>query len=268
MKDYLNVISLGAGVQSSTLLLMSCRGEIEKADCAIFADTQGEPPDVYEYLEFLRSQAEKADIPVYVVSKGSLEEDFMEYVDGKKKRASMIPLMLKNINTGKRAGFLMRQCTVDYKIMAVRRKAREIMKQKGYKKIRMNIGISTDEIMRMKPSRVKYVTHHFPLVEMDISRQECIDWYSGKDYPVPPASACYYCPYHTNEEWKKLKSKFPDLWERAVEIDNKIRSLPNVESEVYLHTDRLPLEEAIKNPDSEGLQLDMFNNECEGMCGL
>ena len=38
----MRVLSLGAGVQSSTLLLMACHGELE-LDAAIFADTQWEP---------------------------------------------------------------------------------------------------------------------------------------------------------------------------------------------------------------------------------
>jgi hypothetical protein len=38
----LRVISLGAGVQSTTMALMAARGEIAPMpDCAIFADTQG-----------------------------------------------------------------------------------------------------------------------------------------------------------------------------------------------------------------------------------
>ena len=51
----LNVLSLGAGVQSSTLALMAAHGEIEPMpDCAIFADTGDEPKDVYEWLKWLR----------------------------------------------------------------------------------------------------------------------------------------------------------------------------------------------------------------------
>ena len=40
----LNIISLGAGVQSSTMALMATYGEITPMpDAAIFADTQWEP---------------------------------------------------------------------------------------------------------------------------------------------------------------------------------------------------------------------------------
>ena len=42
----LRVLSLGAGVQSTTLALMIEKGEIPMVDCAIFADTMGEPKKV------------------------------------------------------------------------------------------------------------------------------------------------------------------------------------------------------------------------------
>lgn len=43
----LNIISLGAGVQSTTMALMAAHGEIEPMpDCAIFADTKVEPAAV------------------------------------------------------------------------------------------------------------------------------------------------------------------------------------------------------------------------------
>ena len=48
------VISLGAGVQSSTMALMAANGELPKPDCAIFADTGNEPKAVYTYLDFLK----------------------------------------------------------------------------------------------------------------------------------------------------------------------------------------------------------------------
>ena len=41
----LRILSLGAGVQSTTLALMAAHGEVEAPDCAIFADTGWEPPE-------------------------------------------------------------------------------------------------------------------------------------------------------------------------------------------------------------------------------
>jgi 3'-phosphoadenosine 5'-phosphosulfate sulfotransferase (PAPS reductase)/FAD synthetase len=73
-KKALTVISLGAGVQSSTMALMAADGELPKPDCAIFADTGNEPKAVYRYLEFLKKVL---PYPIYKVSKGNITEDMI-----------------------------------------------------------------------------------------------------------------------------------------------------------------------------------------------
>ena len=55
-KAIIKVLSLGAGVRSSTVLLMSYHGELPLLDAAIFADTQWEPKAVYEHLEWLKQE--------------------------------------------------------------------------------------------------------------------------------------------------------------------------------------------------------------------
>ena len=63
----LNVLSLGAGVQSSTLLLMSLNGDMPPLDYVIFADTGWEPRAVYDHLEKLKTECLKADLPLIIV---------------------------------------------------------------------------------------------------------------------------------------------------------------------------------------------------------
>jgi hypothetical protein len=262
----LKVISLGAGVQSSTLFLMSCLGEIDKADVAIFADTQGEPPEVYKHLDYLSGIGEQYGIPVYRVSKGDLLGDFMEFVDGDKKRASMIPLMTMDPETGYSGGLLGRHCTYDYKVMPIRAKTRQLLKERGEKKAEMWIGISVDEVQRMKDSRVQFIEHVWPLIDKRISRQDCLQWYNSHDFPTPPRSACYYCPFHNNTEWRRVRDETPDLWDKAIEIDKRVRRFGKVRFDNYLHKDRVPLDEAQLDEDEN--QIDLFGAECEGMCGI
>ena len=69
----INVLSLGAGVQSSTLAMMFAKGELKPMpDFAVFADTQGEPKTVYQWLDWLETQL---PYPVYRISKGNLAEE-------------------------------------------------------------------------------------------------------------------------------------------------------------------------------------------------
>ena len=65
----LRVLSLGAGVQSSTILLMMMNEEIKPADVCIFADTGNEPKEVYEHLEKLKTIS---TIPIHIVATQTL----------------------------------------------------------------------------------------------------------------------------------------------------------------------------------------------------
>jgi hypothetical protein len=70
----LRCLSLGAGIQSSTVLLLACEGVIPGFDVALFADTGWEPRAVYENLARLRAHAAKFGIPVRTVSAGNTAE--------------------------------------------------------------------------------------------------------------------------------------------------------------------------------------------------
>ena len=90
-------LSLGAGVQSSTLALMIEKGKIPMVDCAIFADTQAESKETYKFLAWLKTQL---SYPVYMVSKGSLTEQILigTYTNNNKllENYPSAPFFLKN----------------------------------------------------------------------------------------------------------------------------------------------------------------------------
>ena len=66
----LEIISLGAGVQSSVMALMAARGELTPMpSAAVFADTQWEPAGVYAHLDWLEQQL---PFPTYRVTQGNL----------------------------------------------------------------------------------------------------------------------------------------------------------------------------------------------------
>ena len=108
-----HILSLGAGVQSSTMALMAKHGEILPNDdlVCIFSDTQAEPKSVYKHLEWLK---EVLPFPVITVTAGSLTEKslkpFKRKSDGMSYMAKEIPLfgILPN---GKKTGAIGRQCT-------------------------------------------------------------------------------------------------------------------------------------------------------------
>lgn len=123
----LRILSLGAGVQSTTLALMAAHGEIEPIDYAVFADTQSEPGAVYEHLARLRAPG-VLPFPVSVVSNGSLREEILDAAAEHRRCDGRPPLML--INPDGSDGMTRRQCTGDYKIDPIEK---EIRRLAGYR---------------------------------------------------------------------------------------------------------------------------------------
>jgi len=266
----LRVISLGAGVQSSTLALMAAHGEISPIpDAAIFADTQSEPAAVYRHLEWLESVL---PFPVYRVSTGSLRQSILSAMAGHSRMDARPPFHTA------RGGMLNRQCTADYKIDPIQRKIRELIgllpRQRGPKTpaVEQWIGISLDEVIRARPARKRYVVNRWPLIEARMSRHDCLRWCERHGYPTPPKSACTFCPYHSDAQWRALRDDDPESFADAVAIDQAIRNgigprLPNGGG-WFVHRSCVPLADVDLSTLADHGQLDLFGNECEGMCGV
>lgn len=266
----LRVLSLGAGVQSTTLALMAAHGEIEPPDCAIFADTQWEPRAVYEHLAQLEPLL---PFPVYRVSAGNIRDDTIVRRNSTGGRFASIPWHMTAADGS--AGLGRRQCTSEYKLMPIMREVRRLLDAPGHSYIApgsvdMLIGISTDEAARMKPSRQRYMINRWPLVERRMSRWDCLRWLERHGHPQPPKSACLGCPFHDNAYWRQLRDKSPDEWADAVAADAALRAEParGIRGLNFMHPQRVPLSLADLESDIDVRQLDMFGNECEGMCGV
>jgi hypothetical protein len=303
----LTSISLGGGVQSTALLGLSATGGhgVPKADFAIFADTGHELEDTYQNIKFLTDWAGERGIPVHTVTRGSLEEGFFVKRQWK-KRTTTIPVFTKGEN-GKRGGILRRFCTNDYKIEAIHEKLRELTGRKkgdrmaGKVLIRAMMGISLDEYTRMRESQLKWVENSYPLVDAKLTRDDCRRVIGELGLPQPVKSACYFCPFHSNEYWIWLKTERPVYFAKAVEFDRRLRTDGTTAvlhsmylHSMYLHSSMQPLDQVdfeamtaqkkakleerrAQRWDKNGkAQLALFGddpevgfqNECEGVCGV
>lgn len=121
---------------------------------------------------------------------------------------------------------------------------------------------------RMKPADKKWVTHRWPLIERRMRREQCLKWLRENGHPEPPKSACIGCPFHSNAVWLDMKRNDPESWASAVEADRAIRDgWGKLTGQVFLHRSCLPLDEAPLEYKGQ-LDLDLWPNECEGMCGV
>lgn len=272
MSEYpIRVLSFGAGVQSSTLLRMMIHEEIEPAQHAVFSDTGWEPRAVYEHLHVMRREAESAGIEFHIVSQGNIRNDAL---NPNHSFASM-PVHVVNLEGIQAMG--RRQCTREYKLKPLLSKQREIAGLKPGERCKEHrittiIGISLDEIQRMKDPLFSWIVNEYPLVDNRITRNDCIQWNIKNGYQRPPRSSCIGCPFHSDHEWRAIKAD-PDDWADAVDFDHRIRHDPAVaarmfEGQAFLHSKRIPLSEVDLSTEEERGQGTLFDIECEGMCGL
>ena len=285
----IDVISLGAGVQSTTLALMATHGEITPMpEAAIFADTGAEPREVYEHLKWLDSML---PFPVITTQFSDMLDDMERTGRGESQVAGRAggylaaPFFTKNEDGSH--GMLRRECTKNYKIRPINRALKELLglpldqpvRSRGAL-VRQWLGISADEVQRVNWSGPKWLGKRFPFLgrvdgkdpqDLWMTRNDCLRWLADHDYPIPARSACTFCPYRSNAEWRHLRDHSPQGWGNAVRIDRLIRDMPDKlraglrkGGKLYVHASRQPLEDVVLDDDS---QPDLWSAECEGMCG-
>jgi hypothetical protein len=284
-------LNLGAGVQSTALYLMSIDGdepEVPKFDAAIFADTQEEPDEVYRHLEWLESQGGP---PIIRTTAGRLGDALEQGADAKGNTRTdgghyiSIPAFQMHPQTGSK-GIIQRQCTADFKVKPIEKLIRErVGAHFGRPVAKDNVihqymGLSFDEPKRVirvkqrflaKPSNWKV---HFPLWEMQFDRGDCKAYLRDRMPYEVPRSACVFCPFKSDDEWRRLKADDPKGWERAVHIDKVCRAGTGLDAHRYLHKSCQPLDQVDLRPaDEKSGQMNMFahlrgfQDECEGYCG-
>lgn len=278
----LRILNLGAGVQSTTLALMSKTGEVEPFDYAVFADTQAEPKSVYKHLEWLIGEV---NFPVIVRSRGDLRSNTMNGVNVGGQVFMSIPAFTGP--EGKSLGVTRRQCTMEYKIRVIEAVIkREILQMQKYARlpkdvvISQSMGLSYDEPSRVAKVKAKHAAArwsvNFPLFDMEMTRSDCVKWL--KDYGVPhetPRSACTFCPYHSDAEWARMKAEDPESFADAVAVDAAIRDKATRDGSgsdlLWIHRSCKPLDQVDFTKPAKGLpgqSLFTFSAECEGMCGV
>ena len=278
------VLSLGGGVQSVALYLLAATGDErlgESPDVAIFADTGWEPNLVYETIAVLKERFHEI-LPIEVVKQSEESNLYLDTLYGCQphpdgKACLKIPVWLEG-KDGK--GQWGRDCTGDYKIAPILKQLRATIGMPPRTKVpngtraEMWLGISTDEVSRIRPNREWWVTNRYPLIsEMKWSRTDCAAYLAEHHPDIPVGrSACIGCPYHGDAEWARLVRTEPEAVEKAIALDEKLRrkEAPGhrlVEAVPYLHRSRTPLREALAalTPSVEG---EGMGENCEGYCGI
>ena len=258
----LHALSLGAGIQSTTMALMAAHGEIgPMPDVALFADTGEEPAPVMEHLAWL-SSGNVLPFPIEVVSHAST---LGEHIEGRMEGTSRF-VSVPFFTAG--GGQARRQCTREAKVTPLTKRQRELLGYRPRQRIpeascEVWIGFTTDEIVRCGATFERWAVHRYPLIEKRISILDCIAWLEKHEYPVPMRSQCVCCPYRTNRDWHDLRTRDPVGFGRAIELDEAVRHASGMREAGFLHHSRRPL----RSVDLSAHDDPTLDFGCEGECG-
>jgi len=199
-----DMISFGGGVNSvaMTILLVNegWRGPI------IFADTGGEWPETYCYMDYFEeSFLRPHDLEVVRISPPSKYH---------RPQITQDTLEKYSLETGYLPMVYIRWCTRKFKIEPVRKWQNERGIETQY------VGFSAEESHRARRAkRQGLAVAEWPLLERWIDRDMCKEIIRTENLEVPPKSNCFFCPFQSRHRWKSLYYFHPDLYERAAEME-------------------------------------------------
>lgn len=231
--------SYGGGTQSIAIAVAILKGLLPCPDLIVMADTGLEATETWEYLVYnvlpRFYDAGLADLGFHIAN-----QDLAKVGMYSKKGDLLIPAYTQN---GKLPTF----CSNEWKTRVVHRYLRSL----GVEKCTMWLGMSTDEVERLKPSSVGWITNEWPLCfSLPMNRAACRQFVVNAGWPDPPKSCCYICPHRRDKQWQRLKVYYPEDFAKAVKIDRDIRT-KDLQGGVWLHESRKPLGEVDFEAESD-----------------
>jgi len=195
------------GGTNSTAMLIECAKRGEQIDEILFADTGGEKPHTYEYLKTFSAWLETNGMPAIQVvknekawAKGGLEQFCLDHKS------------LPSIAYG------FKSCSLKYKSRPIE----EYLKGKYPDREWQNLmGIDAGETHRARYGEDDKKNTRYPLIEWDLDRDACVEIIKAEGLCLPGKSACFFCPSMRANDVKQLAVTYPDLMERALEMESK-----------------------------------------------
>ena len=186
---------------------------------------------------------------------------------------------------GKRAQ-LRRQCTEFLKVRVIQGYIKGLLAERGLTRPRRMktmtaqvvkkgvlvecwLGLTIDEAHRLKPNRKPWILNCWPLVDLDLTRNQCALWLAQRGLPVPQKSSCRICPFHDARYWRMLATEHPDDFASARRVENDLlahrgRFARGIEGAITLHYTGMPLGELVtKGLEEKPALLDVCD---EGYC--
>lgn len=260
------VCSFGGGVQSMAMLVLAAQGKLPiKTFLWANVGEDSENPETLRYLEAVAKPYAAAHgleiIEVRRLKADGTPDTVYSHLMNPRSRSIGLPVrMAPDAAPGRRS------CTGDFKVKPVAKwmKAAGASKAKPWK---LALGISIDEFQRMRnDSGFAHVALMYPLIDLRLSRRDCIHIIEQEGLPPPPKSRCFFCCFQTLKQWQQLRWKQPPLfWKSAgMETFVNVRRAKLGLDDVFFSRALKPLAKAT----SEDEQLELIEApEEEHSCG-
>ncbi len=265
----LRVFAYGGGVQSNAALVLAAGGRLDIRTflfCNVGEDS--EHPDTLAYVERVaRPFAAAHDLELLELRKTRFGQP--ETIYGRLMRSASrsigIPVRLTGRSDGAPAR---RECTKDFKVRVIARWLRE-HGATAERPATVCLGISMDEIERARSpeaSGFPFERLAYPLLDLRLYRDGCEALIQGAGLPLPPKSACWFCPLRPLSGWREMRRRRPDLFQRAAELEaglnERSAALGLLRAPAYLTRRLKPLPLAV----AEDGQQDLFDGCESGFC--
>ena len=229
--DLYTVFSCGGGVDSTALAVLMCQGQIEKPDLAVMVDTGFEKTVTMRYVtEWIKPKLAEAGVNLEIIK---TKDYFPEQKILDENGFCNCPMFRMNTETGK-GNRLSTCCNEGWKVKVIRK----WLNDQGVKRYDSIIGIAADEAYRQrKPSRAFY-RNCYPLVELGLTRDDCIDLILRAGWPEPIHSSCIMCGLQSDGEFWHMRYNAQEDFKRACEIEKEIQK---TQPDIYIHHSCKPL---------------------------
>ncbi len=214
----LKVFSYGGGVQSTAALVLAAQGKIDYKTflfCNVGDDSEN--PETLNYVhEIALPYAKMHGLDLIELQHTRFGEIETLYERLTRPESHSVGIPVRMSGNGAPGN---RNCTLDFKIRMVAKWT----KQHGATAAQpamIGLGISLDEFQRMRTdSGIPHEKLVYPLIDLRLDRQQCTNIIHAAGLPVPPKSACWFCPFHSLRTWQEMRQNQPVLFEKAADLE-------------------------------------------------
>jgi hypothetical protein len=243
------VWSYGGGTQSIGIALLVRQGRLPRPDRVVIADTGYEFKKTWEYTEqYVSPMLAEMGLTIEIAPHSLAMVDLYS-----EKGEVLIPAYdATKVDANGNHAKLPTYCSNEWKTRVVRRYIGGASANPNG--IVMWLGMSIEELGRVKKSRLNWCKNHWPLIlDVPKTRNECRDMILAAGLALPIKSRCMICPHQPDDEWIEVREE-PEEWQRAIQTDEQIYASHGLR----LHRSGNPLSEVELMPSQPHAQGELF----------